>query len=76
MDNRHKSQLADQGWMNIVSVADVADASIPTVRRWVKRGLLPANKLACGTWRIRRVDLEAFMRGTPNASSSKELGDA
>jgi excisionase family DNA binding protein len=76
MDNRHKTQLADQGWMNLISAADYADASLPTVRRWVKQGLLPANKLASGTWRVRRVDLEAFLQGTPSASSSKELGDA
>ena len=72
MDNRHKTQLADQGWMNLISAADYADASLPTVRRWVKRGLLPASKLASGTWRIRRVDLETFMRGTPSTTSVKD----
>lgn len=76
MDNRHKTQLTEMGWLNLVSAADYADASVPTVRRWVKRGLLPATKLASGTWRIQRVDLEAFMRGKPSASSVKEQGNA
>ena len=68
MDTRHKSQATDGAWFNIVSAANFADASIHTVRRWLKRGLLPASKLASGTWRIRRDDLEAFMSGSSAAS--------
>ncbi len=59
METRHKELSNDRGWLNIVSVANYADASIPTVRRWLRRGLLPATKLACGT-RPTREDLEAF----------------
>ena len=76
METRHKEHSNDCGWLNIVSVADYADASIPTVRRWLRRGLLPATKLACGTWRVRRDDLEAFMEGTSIASKEPGEGDA
>lgn len=76
METRHKTQSTDHGWLNLVSAADYADASIPTIRRWLRRGLLPANKLASGTWRIKREDLEAFMQGTATDSTSGEVDHA
>ncbi|MEO8271811.1 MAG: helix-turn-helix domain-containing protein [Aureliella sp.] len=75
MDSRHREQQNRHVWLNIVSVADYADASIPTVRRWLRRGLLPATKLACGTWRVKRDDLEAFMQGTSIADGEQGESD-
>ena len=72
METRHKEHSIESGWLNLVSAADYADASIQTVRRWLKRGLLPASKLASGTWRIRRSDLEAFLQGTTGHDSSSQ----
>ncbi|QDV25952.1 helix-turn-helix domain-containing protein [Aureliella helgolandensis] len=72
MDTRRKLERNDGGWLNLVSVADYADASVPTVRRWLRRGLLPASKLASGTWRIRRDDLEAFLQGKAVAPSASQ----
>ena len=59
MNRRH----IDAEWLSVDSAAQVVDASAHTIRRWIKRGQLPASKLICGTWRIKREHLVAFMQG-------------
>ena len=50
-------------WLTIEEVAAELKVHIETVRRWVRKGELPALSLGSrrGGYRIRRRDLEAFI---------------
>ena len=50
-------------WLNLESAAKYSDTSVFTIRRWIRQGVLRATKLPSGTYRIKRDDLEAFLRG-------------
>jgi excisionase family DNA binding protein len=41
-----------------------------TVRRLLREGLLPGRKVGLRQWRIRRVDLDEYLRAVPSAGSS------
>lgn len=61
--------------MRYEDVADALDLSVPTVRRLVKAGRLPAVEVG-GARRVRRCDLEDFIAGLgPGANRMRPLRD-
>ena len=46
---------------SIQAIAAMLDVSIKTIRRWIKRGELPAHKLG-NQWRVSSEDLEIFLK--------------
>lgn len=42
-------------------VSDLLQVSVQTVRRWIKDEELPAYKVGPRMWRIRKVDLDAWL---------------
>ena len=62
--------MADQGdlsrdeWLDSQDVADLVGVGVETVRRWIRAGELPVLDLGGpkGGYRVRRSDLDAFLR--------------
>lgn len=44
-------------------VGDLLRVPVATVRRWLREGTLRGVKAGPRQWRIRRVDLDAFLKG-------------
>jgi excisionase family DNA binding protein len=42
-------------------VSELLQVSVQTVRRWIKKGKLPAYKVGPRMWRIRQIDLDAWL---------------
>ena len=64
--------------ITLEEVADRLQVSIPTVRRWIKGGRLPATKPG-GTYRVRAGDLEDFLArhmAPPKDGAPRESGQA
>jgi excisionase family DNA binding protein len=51
--------MADTELLTVKEVAGRLKLNPQTVRRWIKRGLLPAARVGGKEWRIRESDLEA-----------------
>ncbi len=53
-------------WLSIEQAAEVAGISATTIRPAVRKGKLQASNVGCSTrrptWRIHRVDLDAFLK--------------
>jgi excisionase family DNA binding protein len=45
--------------------ARILRLNLETVRRLLREGLLPGRKVGLRQWRIRRVDLDEYLRGVP-----------
>ena len=50
--------------------AELLRLNLETVRRLLRGGLLPGRKVGLRQWRIRRVDLDEYLRAAPSAGSS------
>lgn len=50
----------DAELLRVQAVAEIADVSVMTVRRWIERGELPAFRDKT-ILRVRRVDLDQFI---------------
>lgn len=51
--------------MTVEEVASRLRMNPQTVRRWIRRGLLPARKVGAKEWRIASADLERMVQPTP-----------
>lgn len=51
-------------WLTIAQVAEIVQVSSRTVERWVSKRLIASSAPSCGTVRIAKTDLEAFMKRT------------
>ena len=55
-------------WLTVQEVCDQLKVSDQTVRRWIKSQALPAKSLGGKAgYRIREIDLAAFLESRPNA---------
>lgn len=66
---------AEQTYLSVPETVDALreggiDVSHDSVRRWVKSGRLKAIRLPSGRAKIRREDVEAILRGEPEAVAS------
>jgi excisionase family DNA binding protein len=50
------------GFLTVSEAARHLRCTPESVRRWIKEGGLPAQRLPGGYFRIRQVDVEAFLR--------------
>lgn len=50
-------------WLDIRGAAAYLTVSVPTIRRWIASGRLPARRVGDKVIRIRVADLEAFAEG-------------
>ena len=50
------------GFLTVSEAAKHLRCTPESVRRWIGEGKLPAQRLPGGYFRIRHVDLEAFLR--------------
>jgi len=46
--------------------------NLETVRRLLREGLLPGRKVGLRQWRIRRVDLDEYLRSVPTSGRSEK----
>ena len=53
-------QEVERELLRIRTVADMTDASMTTVRRWIDRGELPVVRIGVAI-RIRKEDLDSFI---------------
>ena len=65
-------------WLTVQQVCDQLQVSDQTVRRWIKRGSLPAMNLGGKAgYRIREADLNAFLgrmsRGQPEDAPGQTM---
>ena len=51
--------------------ARILRLNLETVRRLLREGLLPGRKVGLRQWRIRRVDLDEYLRGVPSSDRSE-----
>jgi excisionase family DNA binding protein len=49
--------------------ADLLRMSLDTVRRLLREGQSPSRKVGPRQWRIRRADLDGYLRGAPGPYS-------
>jgi len=56
--------------LTVNDVAEIVQASPRTVRRWIDTGKLKPTRVGDKLIRVRREDLEEFLRGTRNAGAS------
>jgi len=47
--------------LKVRDVAEAVNVAAYTVRRWIRAGQLPAQKLRSGHWRVRPEDVEAWL---------------
>jgi len=52
--------------------ARILRLNLETVRRLLREGLLPGRKVGLRQWRIRRVDLDAYLGSVPSRDRSEE----
>ena len=52
----------DKEWLSILEAADYLGVARPTIYRWAKESKIRIFKLSEGVARVRREDLEAFLR--------------
>jgi len=52
----------DKEWLSIQEAADYLGVARPTIYRWAKESKIRIFKLSEGVARVRREDLEAFLR--------------
>jgi excisionase family DNA binding protein len=51
----------EESFLTPQEVSDLLQVSVQTVRRWIKEEDLPAYKVGPRVWRIRKVDLAAWL---------------
>lgn len=47
--------------MDLAEVAEILNISVQTLRRWIRRGKLPAVKLAYNVFRIEAEEVDKFI---------------
>jgi excisionase family DNA binding protein len=52
--------------------AHILRLHLETVRRLLREGLLPGRKVGLRQWRIRRVDLDEYLRSVPSGGRSEK----
>ena len=52
--------------------ARILRLNLETVRRLLREGLLPGRKVGLRQWRIRRVDLDEYLRSVPTSGRSEK----
>jgi excisionase family DNA binding protein len=52
--------------------AQILRLNLETVRRLLREGLLPGRKVGLRQWRIRRVDLDEYLRSVPSSGRSEK----
>jgi excisionase family DNA binding protein len=52
--------------------ARILRLNLETVRRLLREGLLPGRKVGLRQWRIRRVDLDEYLRGMPSGGQAEK----
>jgi excisionase family DNA binding protein len=57
--------MSDDQLMTVAEVAGMLRLNEQTIRRWLREGRLPGIYLGSRTagWRVRRSDVETFLRG-------------
>lgn len=66
--------MENEHWLTLDEVAESFQVSVPTIRRWIKAGRLPASKPG-GVYRVRRRDFDEFVEesmGKAAASHSRD----
>ena len=52
--------------------AQILRLNLETVRRLLREGLLPGRKVGLRQWRIRRVDLDEYLRSVSSSGRSEK----
>jgi excisionase family DNA binding protein len=60
--------------LTVEEVAERFRVNPQTVRRWIRRGLLPAAKVGGKEWRLRAEDVEAQLRTPDSAQLRRRTG--
>jgi excisionase family DNA binding protein len=61
----------NEGMLKLSEVAVLMNCAPSTPWRWVRRGILPAVQTPTGMIRVRREDLEDFVRSTTRQQEVK-----
>jgi len=54
--------MAATDWLTTAEAAEISGVGTTSIKRWTEEGVLPCSKTAGGHRRIRRDDLQAFLR--------------
>lgn len=76
MDDPTLNDLSRDEWLDVPQVADLLTVTQETVRRWIRGGQLPVLDLGApkGGYRIRRKDLDVFLRGRYRRARALDSG--
>lgn len=76
MDDPTLNDLSRDEWFDVPQVADLLAVTPETVRRWIRGGLLPVLDLGApkGGYRIRRKDLDVFLKGRYRRARAPDNG--
>lgn len=71
MNVHHMQVNGDEALTPSQAAALLPNTSVDSIRRWIRSGALPAQKLPNGRYFVRRGDVEALLSpALPSASSS------
>ncbi len=62
------SLAEDQVFLTPQEVSSLLQVSVQTVRRWIKDEKLPAYKVGPRIWRIKKGDLDEWLRQRPRTA--------
>lgn len=59
--NPNKQNQQEQEWLNLREGCLYLRISVPTGRRWIKRGILKPKRTPTGAYRLKRSELDELL---------------
>lgn len=65
----------NDGWIGIEQAAQYLDVNKDTIRNWIKKGNIPANKVG-KLWKFKKSELDEWIKSGRSANvSQNEVGE-
>ena len=63
-------------WLTVPQVAELVGMKPVTVRRWIEIGELSAHRFGRRAWRVRRSEVDRYLRSHESGTGSRPEADA